>query len=96
MRSHIHICELQFLSPWIELFIYINNNAILSHATWSSFRYKILRRRVIWMVGQWINVKCARQTRTVLYPVLLDLMNVQEDLVVSPGLFFEELIQIYL
>lgn len=48
----------------------------------SSSRYKILRRRVIWMVGQWINVKCARQTRTVLYPVLLDLMNVQEDLVV--------------
>ena len=45
-------------------------------------RYKVLRRRVIWMSGQWINVKFARQTRPVLYQVLLKLMNAQEDLVV--------------
>lgn len=57
-------------------------NQLLQELNYYSSRCKILRRRVIWMAGQWINVKCARQTRTALYPILLNLMNVQEDLVV--------------
>ncbi|KAJ7365738.1 Importin-11 [Desmophyllum pertusum] len=56
-------------------------NQLLHELNNSSTRYKVLRRRVIWMSGQWINVKFARQTRPVLYQVLLKLMNAQEDLV---------------
>ncbi|KAL9986951.1 hypothetical protein ACROYT_G001169 [Oculina patagonica] len=57
-------------------------NQLLHELNNSSSRYKLLRRRVIWMTGQWINVKFACQTRPVLYQVLLKLMNAQEDLVV--------------
>lgn len=51
----------------------------------SSFlsRYKVLRRRIIWMTGQWINVKVSRLTRPLVYQVALKLMNAQEDLVVG-------------
>ena len=52
-------------------------------------RYKVLHRRIIWMTGQWINVKFAPQTRPVLYQVLLKLMSAQEDLVVSNDVKYE-------
>ena len=42
----------------------------------------MLRRRIIWMTGQWINVKFSRLTRPILYQVLLQVMGAQEDLVV--------------
>ena len=42
----------------------------------------MLRRRIIWMTGEWINVKISRQTRPVVYQVCLKLMNAEEDLVV--------------
>ena len=43
----------------------------------------MLRRRIIWMTGQWINVKVSRLTRPLVYQVALKLMNAQEDLVVG-------------
>lgn len=58
------------------------NGQLVHELSNSSSRYKILRRRIIWMTGQWINVKVSRQTRPVVYRVCLKLMNAQEDLVV--------------
>lgn len=49
----------------------------------SSFlsRYKLIRRRVIWLIGQWISVKFKSDLRPLLYEVILSLMQ-DPDLVV--------------
>lgn len=46
------------------------------------FRYKLIRRRVIWLIGQWIAVKFKPELRPLLYEVILRLMQ-DPDLVVS-------------
>lgn len=46
------------------------------------FRYKLIRRRVIWLIGQWISVKFKPELRPLLYQVILSLMQ-DPDLVVS-------------
>ncbi|XP_064413859.1 importin-11 isoform X2 [Latimeria chalumnae] len=43
--------------------------------------YKIIRRRVIWLIGQWISVKFKSDFRPVLYEAILKLMQ-DQDLVV--------------
>lgn len=55
-----------------------NNFTILS----SPFRrYKLIRRRVIWLIGQWISVKFKSDLRPLLYEIILSLMQ-DPDLVV--------------
>ncbi|KAK6313472.1 hypothetical protein J4Q44_G00168190 [Coregonus suidteri] len=44
-------------------------------------RYKLIRRRVIWLIGQWISVKFKSDLRPLLYEVVLNLMQ-DPDLVV--------------
>ncbi|KAM4709489.1 importin-11 [Discoglossus pictus] len=44
-------------------------------------RYKLLRRRVIWLVGQWVSVKFKPDLRPLLYEAILNLLQ-DEDLVV--------------
>lgn len=51
-----------------------NQNVLLS-------RYKLIRRRVIWLIGQWISVKFKSDLRPLLYEVILSLMQ-DPDLVV--------------
>uniref|UniRef100_A0A672QD94 Importin-11 n=1 Tax=Sinocyclocheilus grahami TaxID=75366 RepID=A0A672QD94_SINGR len=46
------------------------------------FRYKLIRRRVIWLIGQWISVKFKPELRPLLYEVILSLMQ-DPDLVVT-------------
>uniref|UniRef100_A0A3B4GE63 Importin-11 n=1 Tax=Pundamilia nyererei TaxID=303518 RepID=A0A3B4GE63_9CICH len=46
-----------------------------------SCRYKLIRRRVIWLIGQWISVKFKSDLRPLLYEVILSLMQ-DPDLVV--------------
>lgn len=57
-------------------------NQLINELNNSSSRYKVLRRRIIWMTGQWINVKVSRQTRPLVYQVALKLLSAQEDIVV--------------
>lgn len=45
-------------------------------------RYKLIRRRVVWLIGQWIPVKFKSDLRPVLYEIILSLMQ-DPDLVVS-------------
>lgn len=45
-------------------------------------RYKLIRRRVVWLIGQWIPVKFKSDLRPVLYEIILNLMQ-DPDLVVS-------------
>ncbi|EDO30947.1 predicted protein [Nematostella vectensis] len=50
-------------------------------------RFKLLRRRVPWLVGQWVNVKLTASVRPLLYESLLLLMQKDEDLVYMEGSF---------
>ncbi|XP_019623720.1 PREDICTED: importin-11-like [Branchiostoma belcheri] len=45
-------------------------------------RYKIIRRRVIWLIGQWIGVKFSVDLRPMMYEAILPLLGTEEDLVV--------------
>uniref|UniRef100_T1IKF5 Importin N-terminal domain-containing protein n=1 Tax=Strigamia maritima TaxID=126957 RepID=T1IKF5_STRMM len=44
-------------------------------------RYKIIRRRVIWLISQWVGVKLASDLRPLLYDSILALLSNEEDLV---------------
>lgn len=55
---------------------YENQSLSLHH------RYKLIRRRVVWLIGQWIPVKFKSDLRPVLYEIILNLMQ-DPDLVVS-------------
>ncbi|CAH2296266.1 importin-11 isoform X1 [Pelobates cultripes] len=44
-------------------------------------RYKLLRRRVIWLIGQWVSVKFKSELRPSLYEAILTLLQ-DQDLVV--------------
>uniref|UniRef100_A0A3Q2ZDI5 Importin-11 n=1 Tax=Hippocampus comes TaxID=109280 RepID=A0A3Q2ZDI5_HIPCM len=57
-------------------------NQLLGELQVSHHRYKLIRRRVIWLIGQWISVKFKSDLRPLLYEVILTLMQ-DPDLVVS-------------
>jgi hypothetical protein len=44
--------------------------------------FKILRRRIAWMIGHWIGVKIDKQYRNYVYQVMLQLLAPEEDMVV--------------
>ncbi|XP_057689047.1 importin-11 [Corythoichthys intestinalis] len=56
-------------------------NQLLGELQVSDHRYKLIRRRVIWLIGQWISVKFRSDLRPLLYEVILSLMQ-DSDLVV--------------
>ncbi|XP_068167834.1 importin-11 isoform X1 [Antennarius striatus] len=56
-------------------------NQLLNELQVSHHRYKLIRRRVIWLIGQWISVKFKSDLRPLLYEVILSLMQ-DPDLVV--------------
>ncbi|XP_062855531.1 importin-11 [Trichomycterus rosablanca] len=57
------------------------NNQLLLELQFNHNRYKLIRRRVIWLIGQWISVKFKPELRPLLYEVILNLMQ-DPDLVV--------------
>ncbi|XP_068614105.1 importin-11-like [Brachionichthys hirsutus] len=56
-------------------------NQLLNELQVGHYRYKLIRRRVIWLIGQWISVKFKSDLRPLLYEVILSLMQ-DPDLVV--------------
>ncbi|KAF3695674.1 Importin-11 [Channa argus] len=50
-------------------------NQLLGELQVSHHRYKLIRRRVIWLIGQWISVKFKSDLRPLLYEVILNLMQ---------------------
>lgn len=56
-------------------------NQLLGELQVGHHRYKLIRRRVIWLIGQWISVKFQSDLRPLLYEVILSLMR-DPDLVV--------------
>ncbi|NXQ78571.1 IPO11 protein, partial [Quiscalus mexicanus] len=57
-------------------------NQLLAELQVSHDRYKPIRRRVIWLIGQWISVKFKSDLRPVLYEAIRNLLQ-DRDLVVS-------------
>uniref|UniRef100_A0A672GHX6 Importin-11 n=1 Tax=Salarias fasciatus TaxID=181472 RepID=A0A672GHX6_SALFA len=49
-------------------------NQLLGELQVSHHRYKLIRRRVIWLIGQWISVKFKSDLRPLLYEVILKLL----------------------
>ncbi|XP_077988870.1 importin-11-like [Glandiceps talaboti] len=45
-------------------------------------RFKLIRRRVVWLIGQWVGVKLATNLRPTVYEALLPLLADNEDMVV--------------
>ncbi|KAJ8414030.1 hypothetical protein AAFF_G00066280 [Aldrovandia affinis] len=56
-------------------------NQLLGELQVSHHSYKLIRRRVIWLIGQWISVKFKSDLRPLLYEAILGLMQ-DPDLVV--------------
>ncbi|KAG8456571.1 hypothetical protein GDO86_002378 [Hymenochirus boettgeri] len=50
-------------------------------------RYKLLRRRVIWLIGQWVSIQFKPDLRPLLYEAILSLLQ-DPDLVMLHCLFF--------
>ena len=46
------------------------------------YSYRIIRRRVIWLIGCWIGVKFSTSQRHMLYESILPLLQPSEDMVV--------------
>jgi hypothetical protein len=44
--------------------------------------YRIIRRRVLWLIGQWTSVKLSSELRPALYSVTLPLLQGDEDMAV--------------
>ena len=44
--------------------------------------YRILRRRIIWLIGNWVGVKLSPELRPRLYAVIQTLMDRSEDMVI--------------
>ncbi|NXL84061.1 IPO11 protein, partial [Alectura lathami] len=57
-------------------------NQLLAELQVSHNRYKPIRRRVIWLIGQWISVKFKSDLRPLLYEAIRNLLQ-DQDLVVS-------------
>ena len=50
-------------------------------------RYKMVRHRVVWLLGQWVTVKMSSSLRPSLYAVLVPILAPSEDVVVSTCMF---------
>uniref|UniRef100_A0A8D0HQZ1 Importin-11 n=1 Tax=Sphenodon punctatus TaxID=8508 RepID=A0A8D0HQZ1_SPHPU len=61
-------------------------NQLLAELQVTDNRYKPIRRRVIWLVGQWISVKFKCDMRPMLYEVICNLLQ-DQDLVFSLNCF---------
>ena len=46
-------------------------------------RYKIVRYRVVWLLGQWVTVKMSPSLRPSLYSVVVPILAQTEDMAVS-------------
>ncbi|XP_049624792.1 LOW QUALITY PROTEIN: importin-11 [Suncus etruscus] len=57
------------------------NNQLLPELQVTHNRYKPLRRRVIWLIGQWVSVKFKSDLRPMLYEAICNLLQ-DQDLVV--------------
>lgn len=44
--------------------------------------YRVIRRRVVWLIGQWTGVKLSSELRPALYAVTLPLLQGDEDMAV--------------
>ncbi|KAK1174337.1 importin-11 isoform X1 [Acipenser oxyrinchus oxyrinchus] len=62
-------------------------NQLLAELHVSHNSYKLIRRRVIWLIGQWISVKFKSELRPLLYEAILNLMQ-DPDLVAFCNLNF--------
>ncbi|KAL4630065.1 importin-11 isoform X1 [Arapaima gigas] len=71
-------------------------NQLLAELQVSHHSYKLIRRRVIWLIGQWISVKFKSELRPLLYEAILSLMQDPDLVVASPTRVAPMLAVVYL
>lgn len=59
------------------------NNQINDIVQLKYFRYRIIRRRIVWLLGCWVGVKFDAVYRPVMYRAFLSALSPTEDIVVS-------------
>jgi hypothetical protein len=47
-----------------------------------NFSFKIIRRRIAWIIGRWVCVKLSKENRPRVYDVMTYFINPEEDIVV--------------
>ncbi|KAH8554929.1 armadillo-type protein [Umbelopsis sp. PMI_123] len=57
-------------------------NRLVPEASNKEPSFKILRRRIAWIIGHWIGVKIDKQYRSYVYQIMLQLLAPEEDMVV--------------
>lgn len=57
-------------------------SALVNELKLKESNYRIIRRRVIWLIGQWSSVKFSPEHRPTLYEACIHLLNAEEDFVV--------------
>lgn len=55
---------------------------MLEELKFKSHKFRIIRKRIIWLIGQWTGVKFSKSLRPEVYRACLDLLHPSEDLVV--------------
>ena len=58
------------------------NNILINELKIKDSNYRIIRRRIIWLIGKWTGVKFAQENRPVLYELCINLLSSEEDFVV--------------
>lgn len=48
----------------------------------NAYSYRVIRKRVVWLMGQWVGVKMSVSLRPALYEAILSLLHKDEDLAV--------------
>ena len=57
-------------------------NGIKQELSVSDPNYRIIRRRMVWLIGQWSGIKSSPESRPMIYELILPALRTQEDLVV--------------
>lgn len=55
---------------------------LIQEITLQGTNFRIIRRRIIWLMGQWTSVKFDRELRPKLYEICLHLLRPEEDMCV--------------
>ncbi|CAG8655095.1 235_t:CDS:10, partial [Cetraspora pellucida] len=59
------------------------NNLLIEVAN-NNPNFKIIRRRIAWVIGRWVCVKVSKENRPKIYDAMTYLINPEEDLIIAP------------
>ncbi|KAL1492056.1 hypothetical protein ABEB36_012554 [Hypothenemus hampei] len=58
------------------------SNTLMNELKIKHYNYRVIRRRVTFLIGRWIGIKLSSELRPALYEIIVDLLSPEEDMVV--------------